>query len=206
METGSPPEGMNIAEISINGKCCSEQGFWKGFAVAGFLFALVAVGFAIGKMQSTGSVAGASKLPPELLKASATHGTSTMAIATGPIDEDAEGIFFLDYITGDLQCWVYYPRTQAFGAKFVTNVRGQLSSGKNPEYLMVTGAAVARGTSSNARPALSLVYVMDVHEGTFATYTLPWNRALENAGQVQGGALVYVGGDHIRPPLPNPKK
>ncbi len=32
-----------------------------------------------------------------------------MAIATGPIDDDSEGVFFLDYLTGDLQCWFYYP-------------------------------------------------------------------------------------------------
>ena len=148
---------------------------------------------------------GASSLPPELFRATATHGTSNMAIATGVVSDEAEGIFFLDFLTGDLQCWVYYPRSGVFGAKFATNVRNQLPSGKNPEYLMVTGGIEPGPTSSNTRPAGIIVYVMDVNEGVFAAYSVPWTRAAENAQQPQTGQLVPIAGGQIRPPLPAKK-
>ncbi len=112
-------------------------------------------------------------LPPEILKAAASHGSANMAIATGPVSEEAEGVFFLDYLTGDLQCWVYYPRNATFAGKFAGNVRGQLPSGKNPEYLMVTGAINPGPTTSNTRQAACLLYVFDVNEGVFAAYAVP---------------------------------
>ncbi len=66
---------------------------------------------------------------------------------------------------------------------------------------MVTGAAITVGTSSNTRPAMCLVYVMDVHEGVFAAYAIPWNRSIENAGGPQAAPMVHVGGGQIRAPI-----
>ncbi|MGN6136318.1 MAG: hypothetical protein ACTHOU_17680 [Aureliella sp.] len=143
-----------------------------------------------------------SRQPASLLElspvASAASGAN-MAVATGQVSEEAEGVFFLDYLTGDLQCLVYYPRSGAFGARYYTNVHGQLpSQGKNAEYLMVTGAAMSTRTSSNVRPANCLVYVTDVNSGTFAAYAVPWNKTAESSSQAQGGPLVFVGGGPIR--------
>lgn len=144
----------------------------------------------------------AGQLPVELLQAAATHGSANLAVATGPVSEEAEGVFFLDYLTGDLQCWVYYPRTGSFSGKFSANVRGQLPSGKNPEYLMATGAIAPGPTTTNTRQGGSLLYVVDVNEGVFAAYAVPWNRSTEAALTPQSGALVPVAGGQIRPPLP----
>ena len=122
-----------------------------------------------------------------------------MAVATGAVSDDAEGVFFLDYLTGDLQCLVYYPRSGAFGARYYTNVQQHMpSSGKSAQYLMVTGGAVSNRTSSNVKPANCLVYVTDVNNGTFAAYTVPWNKTAESSSQAQLGALVFVGGGPIR--------
>ncbi|QDV21931.1 hypothetical protein [Aureliella helgolandensis] len=136
-------------------------------------------------------------LPP--LLASASSSSDTMAMATGAVSEDAEGVFFLDFITGDLQCLVYYPRSGTFGAHFATNVTGNLGGGgKNSKYMMVTGQAVTKATSGGARPGASLVYVTDSTNGTFAAYAIPWNRTAESSNRPQTGALVYVGGGPIR--------
>lgn len=122
-----------------------------------------------------------------------------MAVATGAVSDDAEGVFFLDYLTGDLQCLVYYPRSGAFGARYYTNVQQQMpSSGKGAQYLMVTGGAVSNRSSSNLKPANCLVYVTDVNSGTFAAYTVPWSKTAESSSQAQLGALVFVGGGPIR--------
>lgn len=135
----------------------------------------------------------------DLQPISAAATGANMAVATGPVSEEAEGVFFLDFLTGDLQCLVYYPRSGAFGARYYTNVKSQMpASGNHAEYLMVTGAATSSRTSSNVRPANCLVYVTDVNSGVFAAYAVPWNKSAESSSQAQGGPLVFVGGGPIR--------
>ena len=137
------------------------------------------------------------ELPPML--ADAAVNSDTMAVATGLISNDAEGIFFLDFLTGDLQCLVYYPRAGAFGAHYFGNVLPQLGGGgKNAKYLMVTGQAITRASTGGARPGASLVYVTDVNSGMFAAYAVPWDRTAESSNRMQSGPLVYVGGGPIR--------
>ncbi len=139
-------------------------------------------------------------IPPELLRASATHGASNLAIATGAVDENAEGFFALDFLTGDLKGWVYNPRTGAFGAAFYTNVQPQLGQSRNPEYLLVTGGVSTTGGGSNVRPAGTLVYVVDVKSGFFAAYAIPWDRTAQSSGFGQQGAFVLAGGGQLREP------
>lgn len=120
-------------------------------------------------------------------------------MATGPISDDAEGLFFLDFNTGDLQCLVYYPRVGRFGAKYFTNVRTQLgSASKNSKYLMTTGAIAHRASTGGTRPGNSLVYVTDLTTGLFATYAVPWDRNAEATGRQQANPLVFVQGGPIR--------
>ncbi|MFM8172229.1 MAG: hypothetical protein ACKN81_01675 [Pirellulaceae bacterium] len=199
--------------------CCPcRSWFWPSLLAA--FCALVCLAYAAGRNGRSvreDLSQGSLPIPPEaFLHAAASHGTTTMAIATGSISEEAEGVFFLDYLSGDLQCWVYNPRTGGFGGKFATNVLAAMPSSKNPEYLMVTGMAVPRQITGNARPANCIVYVMNVQEGMFAAYGVPWNRTMENAGQPQAGALIPIAGGQIRaplappvqapPPAPNPPK
>lgn len=135
----------------------------------------------------------------DLSQVSSTAMGSNMAVATGPVSDEADGVFFLDFLTGDLQCLVYYPRLGAFGARYYTNVQSQLpGSGKNAQYLMVTGNASPSRASSNLRPANCLIYITDVNSGMFAAYAVPWSKTAESSAQAQGGPLVFVGGGPIR--------
>ncbi len=135
---------------------------------------------------------------PQLMAATSASGTN-MAVATGAVSDDAEGVFFLDYTTGDLQCLVYYPRARGFGARFVGNVAAHLGGGgKDAQYLMVVGSADVKGTTGNKRPANSIIYVTNVTTGMFAAYAIPWDRTAESAGRAQTGTMVYVGGGPIR--------
>ena len=136
-----------------------------------------------------------------MMAASATA-TDTMAVATGPISSDVEGIFFLDFLTGRLQCLVYYPRTGSFGARFAVDVAPHLGSSKNSKFLMVTGQSIVQSAASNVHPAASLVYVTDTTTGYFAAFAVPWNRSLETSTRPQAGAMSYVGGGQIRDFLP----
>jgi hypothetical protein len=162
----------------------------------------LATGFWLGRQPDKNQ----SQLPQ--LMASAAAASDTMAVATGPIGKDAEGIFFLDFITGDLQCLVYYPRAGGFGAHYYGNVLPHLGgSGKNSKYLLVTGQAIVSGSTGGARPGASLVYVTDTTTGLFAAYAVPWDQTAESSGRVQAGGLVYAGGGPIRNyQLQDPKK
>ena len=128
--------------------------------------------------------------------ATATDSNATFAAATNFIDEDAEGLFLLDGVTGELQCVVLNHRSAKFNALFRANVAQDLGveAGKKPEYLLVTGNVNFRG-SSNARPARSVAYVVDSATGKYAAYGVPWRRELANQGRGQTGpmALLHVG-------------
>jgi len=136
----------------------------------------------------------------EWLRATATHGGSNLAVCTASAGEEAEGFFTLDFQTGDLKGWVYYPRMGGFGGLFATNVVQYLGpSGKNPEYLLVSGATHSAPSGGNVRASNSLIYVVDAKLGTFVAFAIPWNRSMESSGVQQMNTLMPVGGDVIRP-------
>src|SRR5688500_16615031 len=100
----------------------------------GLLFGLV-VGLAIGGAMTVGVLMGRrvvtggafSGLEALKLKAMASHGGDNFAIATGPVDDEVEGLFTLDFLTGDLQCFVPNPRTGAVGGWFKVNIAGDFA-------------------------------------------------------------------------------
>ena len=166
------------------------------------LTAAVGAGFWLGTSRisstSQNEIALHNLTLPKLQAATAAT-SSTMAVATGQISDLAEGIFFLDFITGDLQCLVYYPRTGVFGARYYSNVLQHLpGGGRNSQFLLVTGGAVTVSTTGGPRPGNSLVYVTDATSGMFAAYAVPWDRTAEAGGRLQSGPLVFVGGGPIR--------
>ncbi|XZE46399.1 hypothetical protein SH467x_001680 [Pirellulaceae bacterium SH467] len=192
--------------------CCRWNPLALGVVIGLSIAAIAGAGYGIGRwsqgIEQTNHWNGIprDRVPPELLQATATHGGANLAIATGQIDESSEGFFALDFLTGDLKCWVYYPRQGAFGGMFYTNVQAQLGMSKNPEYLLITGAAEPASVGSNIRPAACLVYVVDTKSGFFSAYTIPWNRTLESSSAMQGGAMLPVGGGQIREPQSGVKK
>ncbi|GIX00822.1 MAG: hypothetical protein KatS3mg111_4154 [Pirellulaceae bacterium] len=163
-------------------------------AGGGLVLAAVVVGFLLGNRAPSPPVL---ELPPAWAATAAS--SDNMAVATGPVSEDAEGVFFLDFLTGELQCLLYYPRVGAFGGRYFTNVLPHLgNAGKNSKYLLVTGNMNVPAVSGRPRPGGCLVYVTNLNTGMFAAYAVPWDRTAEAANQVQSGPLVYVGGGPIR--------
>lgn len=162
-----------------------------------------AVGFASGWIShaQTPAAQAQPQIPAELLSqvglsADSASTGKTMAICTGRIDADVEGLYVLDFTTGNLFCWVINARGGGFLAQYMTNVRqdfGDVEQGRNPEYLMVTGFVnVAGGAGADGRPADSIVYVADANSGAVVGYTLVWNRTRAAAGGAQGGGLIKV--------------
>ena len=104
-----------------------------------------------------------------VLKAAGSDSSDNFSLATGAISDQAEGAFFLDALTGDLQCIIPYARTGQIGGHFKTNVFNdlQVQRTKKPRLLMVTGDVQFVG---NNRPGNSLVYIVDATTGNFAAY------------------------------------
>lgn len=134
------------------------------------------------------------------LHALATHGGDSMAIATGPIDEGVEGVFMLDFITGELTCQVLNPRTGTLAGLYKRQIAQDLGveAGKQPKYLMVTGAIEIRQNISNVKPADSLLYIADANTGRYACYMLPWNKAAFSQNVAQANEIIPIGGGSAR--------
>ena len=163
------------------------------------LFVGIGIGMLFGIGMVIGTVIGMKsneqtdlfKIDGVVLKAADSDSSENFSIATGAVSDQAEGAFFLDALTGDLQCIVPYARTGGFGGHFKTNVFNdlQVQRTKKPRLLMVTGNAQFIG---NQRPGNSLVYIVDATTGNFAAYAVPWNRQLESTGRPQSAALVAL--------------
>jgi hypothetical protein len=166
--------------------------------IAGLLLGLtiggaMTVGVLLG--QRTNSVAQLPGFEDLRLKAMASHGGDNFAIATGPVDDEVEGLFTVDYLTGDLQCFVPNPRTGGMAGMFKANVANDLAveRGKKPYYLIATGQFNFASSTGNQRPASCLVYIVDANSGDVACYTFPWNKSATAAGVTQATPMTLAG-------------
>ncbi len=164
------------------------------------------IGLSMGLMLTAGVVIGTKmnrstqpelQLPITALNATATHGSENFAVATGLVKDGTEGVFFLDSITGDIQCQVINRRTLALAGQFRHNVFNDLGveQGKKPRLLMVTGAATFPG---GAQLADTLVYVVDANSGRFVAYALPFARNIMSSNRTQFETFRLVGKGSVR--------
>jgi hypothetical protein len=139
--------------------------------------------------------------PETRLHASASHSGETFAMATGALDPDAEALFMLDYLTGDLQCWGVSPRlgTPALSGKINVLPALGVEEGKKPNYVMVTGGAnFMRGAEAGANPGSCVVYVADANTGNFVAFGAFYNRTALRAGVAQTVLFKAIGSGKAR--------
>jgi hypothetical protein len=129
-------------------------------------------------------------LPAQPLHAVATSGQDGFLLATGPIDNNIEGVYFLDGLTGELQGAAINVNNGLFTTFFKTNVVRdlQLGQAKNPKFLMVTGGLALRGKNV-IQPGLSAIYVVELNSGVLGAYAVPWAGGRSN---VAGAAPQYL--------------
>jgi len=120
--------------------------------------------------------------------AATAAGNDGFSAATGQIDDNVEGLFLLDGLTGDLTCNVISVFNGKFFARMHRNVLKDLDldNDKNTRLLMVTGLWEYRSQSGQMRPSDSAVYVVDSASGNFAAYTVPWNKLISSKGRQSG--------------------
>ena len=202
---------LEIVESTSRARCCNGSlvayGVFAGIALSMMVGTAFWLGRESASSQSTWNGIARDKVPADLLAASATHGGTNMAVCTAQVGDDAEGFFALDFITGDLKGWVYYPKMGRFGGLFMTSVKQQLGQSKNPEYLLVSGGTFGARLVGNVKLAQSLIYVVDTRSGQFAAYSAPWNSAMENSsGTPQVSQMILMDGGQIREPDSGVKK
>ncbi len=154
---------------------------------------LVGVGMLIGSWATMARItAPRITFPETALHAVATDSGETFSMATGYISEGVEGVFFLDFLTGELQCLVLSNSPAQPSGYYKYNVTQELGGevgAKSPRYLMVTGTSLLRGGGGALRPSDCLVWVADASTGKFAAYAVPWNRTTRG---MQVGTLQPV--------------
>jgi len=154
---------------------------------------LVGSGMLVGSLVTLATVKGENKLVIERpVTATASHGSKKFAMATGRVGENTEGVLMLDFLTGELQCSVIYPRTGDIRAKFGANVARDLAAGnatgvrgKDPDYVMVTGQT----NFNNRTVSQCVVYVADANTGNYVIYGMPWDRNAVSNGRNQAAAM-----------------
>jgi hypothetical protein len=130
--------------------------------------------------------------PQVPLHAVATHGQDNFAICTGPLDQDVEGIFVLDFVTGDLKAAVLNVQSRRFTTLFVYNVVRDLptSNNKNPHYRIVSGVADIRQAVQAGQLARCVIYVAEVNSGQLVAYGVPWTPGRANNTVPYTGTLI----------------
>lgn len=138
-------------------------------------------------------------LPPIPAHAVASASHDNFVIATGFVEDGTEGLFFLDFLTGDLKATVINNRGPGFNAFYQYNIARDFNLGatQNPKYLMVTGLARDVGRGGN-RLATSVLYVVEAVSGQLVAYGIPYNRMSQTAGKPQMGTFVPLAKASLR--------
>lgn len=124
--------------------------------------------------------------PRQALHAVASDSRQTFATATGPLQEDLEAFYFLDFLTGDLKGTALNNQTGQFSAFFQRNVLADLgvpATLRNPKFSLVTGLARLANRGTPFRAAISVVYVTEETTGATAAYGVPVSPNVRQRGQ-----------------------
>lgn len=152
-------------------------------------------------LESAETSAAKVEMEEWLLRAATASSGKKLAVATGLIDQDVEGVFVLDIMTGDLICWVVNRFSGGLAGRFKINISGEFGGvlGNASDFILTTGLIRQAGRSTQARAAESIVYVADGNVGKVVGYSLPWNRTSAQASRPQEGPMTKVFEGFTRP-------
>ena len=153
---------------------------------------LLAAGIAIGGRLPSAAPAKAA--------AASALADANFAVCTAPIDANTEGLFLLDFETGDLTGGVLNRSSAKFTTAYRCNVLKDLGfkpgKVKSPRFLMTTGLADFAG-NAGTNMARSVLYVTDASTGVTVAYAIPWSGQQAAAGAPVTAQLMPL--DQARP-------
>jgi hypothetical protein len=137
---------------------------------------------------------------PQRVFAATAAADESFAACTAPVGDGMEGLFLLDFETGDLTGGVLNRATAKFTTGYRYNVLKDLEfkagKVKNPKFLLTTGMAEFNGGAAGAA-AGSVLYVTDASTGVTVAYGIPWNAQQSAAGGPAAAPFVPL--DMARP-------
>lgn len=151
---------------------------------------------------AAGALVGFHARGPDIPRVCAATAVSddSFAACTAPIDDGIEGLFLLDFETGDLTGGVLNRTSAKFTTAYRTNVLKDLGfkagKVKNPKFLMTAGLADFTG-NAGTNMARSTLYVTDAATGVTVAYGIPWSGQQAAAGAPVQAQLVPL--DQARP-------
>ena len=169
----------------------------SGLAIVVFVASAVGVmaGSYLNPWRSVGS-AGADL--PLVLNADTASSGKSLCMATGLIDVDdnVEGLFVLDRLSGNLQCWVMNRQTGGIAAIYFARPAQDMDLDKTGDidYVMTTGRFnfQRRGRTGNFAPAGCVCYVGDGNSGKVIGYSVQYNRQAAIRGGATSGQMAVV--------------
>ena len=168
------------------------------FALAILIGATTGIGVFVGSKLAQNQNTNSQLMPqiPLNLHAASASRSKSLSMATGQIEERVEGLFVLDHVSGDLQCWVLNPRNGEPIGFYTANVKQDLadeaSKSGGGDYVMVTGDFFFDGGSGNEAPGRTVCYVADATSGNVVGYGLLYNQTSINRGKPQRGPLKLL--------------
>ena len=155
------------------------------------------LGFYLGGAGSNQPTANELDMAPIRLAADSAARGKGVSMATGLINEEFEGLFILDHLSGELQCWLLNPRSGQVGGIYRADVAEALGTDATdkgePDYVMTTGRFfINANRTGNMVPADSVLYVADGNTGKVIGYNVRFNKAGLQRGAVQEGTLTVV--------------
>ncbi len=114
--------------------------------------------------------------PHEPALAFATDRGAKFALATGPAGPpDLEGVFLLDFSTGNLQGHVLNARVGTFTRSYIRNIYADfgLDAKTSPQWSIVTGSGTL-AASAGTQWGACLVYVAELTTGKVIAYGFPF--------------------------------
>ena len=112
--------------------------------------------------------------PQRPLTADCTDRNEKFAMCTATVQENLEGVFVLDFLTGRLRGSCLHPQSGTeFVALFEADVGTDLGvKAAKPQYAMVPGYAKIRANAA-LQPAASVLYVAELSTGRVGCYAIP---------------------------------
>ena len=140
---------------------------------------------------------------PVSFRPDATSMGKSISVATGWIDDEVEGLYVLDHLTGNLQCWVMNSRSGEVGGVFRGNVNLALGlEGKaDPDYVIATGRFDFKNfRQGNLKYANCICYVGESSTGKILAYSFTFDPTTGALGQPQMGDLILIATIPFRDP------
>jgi hypothetical protein len=180
----------------------------KLLCFGGLLVGLVAllIGFAI-TISINGSGDSSFDILSEIpvLAEGMAHSEEGSILATATLDDNLDGLYFFDGLTGELTVVALNSREHRFMAVFRKNIVsdffGKDKNGKvkNPKFMMTVGtASLLQRPNSRFRWGDSVIYMLERNTGRVVCYGVPLPPNMKAQKDVQRGRLEIISKIEIR--------